>query len=248
MKTRALMIALVLAAGAARAELPDSIVMPHDVHFANDVECALCHEGVDDAVAGASLRPSMEACAACHDVEDGDACVMCHTNVDEAGTYARRAFAAPKFAHAPHVGAGLACATCHGDPAGAERPIPVKRQCRACHATADDFGDCRLCHADETTLRPADHAGAWTARHGALARADETACALCHTQAGCQDCHAGDNVRPRTHGLDFAWSHASAARGRETDCTACHREPAFCASCHAAQQVLPRDHSRVDWV
>jgi hypothetical protein len=239
---------ILLAAAPARAQLPDTIVMPHDVHFANEVECAMCHEGVEDAEAGASLRPSMDVCSACHDVEDGDTCVMCHTNVDEAGDYARRAFGADLFVHAPHVAAGLACASCHGDPAGDERPIPAKPDCRACHATADDYGDCRLCHSGGFELRPAGHHRGWATHHGAEARLDQAACALCHTEAGCQECHAGDNVRPRSHPLNFEWEHAAKARGNELDCAVCHTEPEFCTSCHAARQVLPRDHSRVDWV
>lgn len=250
MRTLLLVTVLTLAAvPAVRAQLPDTIVMPHDVHFAADVECAMCHEGAAESTsAGASFRPGMDVCAACHDVEDGDTCVMCHTNVDEAGDYPRRVYGAAEFVHAPHVAAGLACGACHGDPSAAARPIPGKPDCRTCHATADDYGDCRVCHAEGADLVPADHTGGWESRHGASARADEASCTLCHTQTTCQECHAGDNVRPRSHGLDFAFSHAAKARGNELECATCHAEPAFCVSCHAANRVLPRDHSQVGWV
>lgn len=243
------LLGALLAVASAAAQPPDAIVMPHDVHFAADVECAVCHEGVAESrTPGASFRPGMDACAACHDVEDGDTCAMCHTNVDEAGDYPRRPYGAGRFVHAPHVTGDGTCVACHGDPAGAARPLPGKPDCRACHATADGYADCRLCHADGQDLVPGDHAGAWDARHGAFARADQASCALCHTRATCQECHAGDNVRPRSHTLDFAYRHAGLARGSELECAACHTEPEYCVSCHAAQRVLPDSHSRVGWV
>ncbi len=209
----------------------------------------MCHEGVADSRSAAdTFRPDMDVCANCHDVEDDGTCNMCHTNVDEAGDYPVRAFGAAKFAHAPHVAAGLACGTCHGDPEGAARPIPGKPECRVCHATAADYADCRLCHADDNDLRPATHVTGWDVRHGADARLDQAACALCHTQSTCQECHAGDNVRPRTHPLNFAFDHAARARGNELECAVCHTEPEFCTACHAANRVLPASHSQVGWV
>lgn len=239
---------LALAGGAAVAQLPDRIILPHDVHHEAEVECAVCHEGVAGSrTAGGSFRPGMDVCASCHDVEDGDTCVMCHTNPDEAGDYPRRTYGAQKFVHAPHAEAGLGCAACHGDPAGAGRPLPGKPACRACHETADDYADCRVCHADAAP-RPADHTGGWDVRHGAFARADQGSCALCHTQTTCQECHAGDNVRPRSHAPDFAFAHASEARGHERECAVCHTEADYCAACHAANRVLPDSHSRVGWV
>jgi hypothetical protein len=244
-----LLTAIVLMATGAAAQLPDSIVMPHRTHFENDVECTMCHEGVDASRAAAeSFRPAMDVCAACHDTEDGDACVMCHTNVEEAGDYPVPAFAAGKFAHAAHVAAGIGCAACHGEPAAADPRIPGKPDCRSCHETADEYADCRVCHAESMELKPSSHDGGWDVRHGAVARDDQALCAGCHTQTTCQECHAGDNVRPRSHSLNFAFEHASKARGQELECAVCHTEPEFCSSCHAAQQVLPRSHSSVGWV
>ena len=249
MRTVLVILALAGAAAADARDLPDTIVMPHDLHHAMEVDCLACHEGVDESRSAAdAFRPGMDTCAMCHDVEDDGMCVMCHTNVDMAGDYPGRAYGAPKFAHAPHVDAGLGCVRCHGDPAADARPLPGKPDCRACHATADFYADCRLCHADGADLRPAGHDAEWDVRHGAFARDDRASCFLCHTQATCQECHAGDGVRPRSHTLDFAFSHASRARGSELECAACHTEPEFCAACHAANRVLPRSHSRVGWV
>jgi len=252
MRKRTILILPALAfavAAVALAELPDRIIMPHRTHFENGVECAMCHEGATESTrADDSLRPSMDVCANCHDVDDDTGCATCHTNVDMAGDYAPREFAAPKFPHAPHVEDGVGCAACHGDPAVAEPVIPGKPDCRACHETADDYADCLMCHEQVQQLRPLTHGALWDRNHGAWARDDEPTCALCHTQTTCQECHAGDNVRPRSHPLNFAFEHAAEARGNELECATCHQEADFCASCHRAQKVLPRSHSRVGWV
>lgn len=241
--------AILLLAFAAGAELPDRIIMPHRTHFENDVECALCHEGVEASTTAAeSHRPDMEVCAACHDVEDDTACAMCHTNVDEAGEYAVRTYGAERFAHAAHAAVGIVCAACHGDPAVADPVLPAKPDCRACHETADAYGDCRVCHDPVRELKPASHTVGWDVGHGGPARDDAMRCAGCHTQTTCQECHAGDNVRPRSHTLNFAYDHASKARGNELDCAVCHTEAEFCTSCHAQYRILPDSHSRVGWV
>ncbi len=240
---------VVWAAGGAVALEPDRIVIPHGRHTQSGVECATCHAGAAESRrAEDSLRPAMDVCAACHDVEDTEGCGVCHTNVDAIGTAERPAYPAPKHSHAAHVGRGLACAACHGDPAVSEPTLPGKPDCRVCHATADDYGDCRVCHADDADLTPVSHDALWANRHGARARADQALCATCHAQSACQVCHAGDNVRPRTHPLNFAFGHAVRARGHEQECAACHGEPEFCSSCHAAHHVLPDSHSRAGWV
>jgi hypothetical protein len=244
--------ALVITACLASAALgaPDRIIAPHPVHNQNGVECVVCHaRAVVSTDVGDRLRPDMETCGACHDVASDAGCATCHANVDEAGQFASRpAYAAQKFSHAAHLGKGMICVACHGDPTTAEPTMPGMADCRGCHATSDGPDDCATCHDGKMKLRPASHDALWTTRHGGEARARSETCAGCHTQAACQQCHAGDNVRPRVHPLGFAFSHAVAAREHELDCATCHGEPEFCRSCHAARRVLPRTHSRAGWV
>ncbi len=245
----ALVLTMLLIAGVACAELPDTIIMPHDLHFENDVECATCHEAIEQSTnASEIVRPAMDACADCHEVDDDDECVMCHTNPDEAGYYAVVVFGAGNFSHAAHLGKDMDCAACHGDPEAARPSLPVNTDCRACHETADAYADCRMCHAPDEVLRPADHDAAWVNHHGLLARDDQGQCAHCHTETTCQECHVGDNVRPRSHGLNYVFAHALDARSNELDCAVCHQDPEYCSACHVAERVLPRSHSRAGWV
>ncbi len=241
-------LALLAVALAPAADAPDRILMPHALHAAGGVGCETCHPAAATAGdASVSLRPGMDACAGCHDVADEAACATCHANVAAAGATPRAPHPARRFSHAAHAAQGMACATCHGDAAGEPR-LPTKPECRACHATADDYADCRFCHADAMDLRPASHDALWGARHGGRAQVDIGGCATCHTQGACQQCHAGDDVRPRVHPLDFEFAHGVRARGHEQECAACHGEPEFCASCHAQRRVLPDSHSRAGWL
>ena len=247
MKTLLCLCLVLTAASIALAQdAPDTLIISHVNHFASEVDCTDCHTAAEEA-APTVMRPEMDACSACHDVDDDDTCNMCHTNVDEAGDYPERTYAT-LFAHGPHLGRDIACAVCHGTTESAEPAFPVKADCRVCHETANHYNDCRLCHRPEFDLTPVTHQADWAHAHGVQAQADETACFLCHTRTTCEDCHLGDNVRPRTHSLNFAFEHASKARGKEMDCAVCHREAEFCSSCHMAERVLPRDHFRGGWM
>lgn len=243
-------IAAMLAAGLALAQdAPDRIVIPHGTHFENDVTCLDCHDGVEvSASAEEMFRPDMDTCGDCHEVDDDETCDMCHTNVDEAGDYPGLAYGAGKFPHAAHVERGMECAACHGDPALDQPLLPGKPDCRACHETADDYGDCRTCHTPAFELTPVSHDLTWVNAHGPMAREDQTSCAQCHTETSCQECHAGDNVRPRSHTLNYEWDHALDARTGATQCYTCHQDPDYCTSCHAASQILPRSHSQAGWL
>jgi len=249
MKTLLVIITLLVAASASAQDAPDTIIIPHGTHFENDVSCTDCHAAVEESRSALdSLRPDMDTCADCHEIDDDETCIMCHSNPDEAGDYPRTIFGAENFSHAAHLNAGMECAACHGDPEGEPLKVMGKPDCRACHETAEEYADCSMCHAAGTNLTPASHATRWESAHGAWAREDQGACFLCHTETTCQECHSGDNVRPRSHTLNWAFDHAGKARGNEMECYVCHTEPQYCGSCHAAANVYPRSHSRVGWV
>ncbi len=246
---RVLLFLVLFAGPLAAAEQPDSILFPHDLHFENEVECTDCHEGVTGSTTAADhLLPEMDVCADCHDIDDEDECNLCHANVDQAGEYERPVYGAGRFAHAPHLARDMTCAVCHGEPTAANPSLPGKPDCRACHETADDYADCRLCHGPDQQLRPAGHGLTWRNGHGLQARQDEGSCYQCHTQTTCQECHSGDNVRPRSHRLNYAFDHALEARGQEMQCATCHEDPTYCSSCHLAERVLPRNHFQAGWV
>jgi hypothetical protein len=226
-----------------------SIVAVHAIHAENEVDCETCHPDAWTSTSGRDvLRPSMDLCSDCHDVEDDTNCGTCHVSAEEPAGYAQRPVRVARFPHAVHVEGGVDCAACHALDEASEPTIPAMVTCRSCHATASALNDCRVCHGPEEELVPVSHVPDWQSLHAIEAAWDQASCASCHTQTDCQECHAGDNVRPRTHRLNFAFDHSLEARGHELDCATCHAEPEFCVACHAAEQVLPSDHSRADWV
>jgi len=249
MKSLLILLTMALCPTFVMAADADRIIFPHDTHFDEEVECDTCHEGIAGSTSALeSFRPEMDVCADCHDVDDDDECSMCHTNADEAGEYNRPDFGAARFAHAAHLAQDLDCAACHGQPTDAAPMIPGKPDCRACHETADNYVDCRMCHAADQQLRPVSHGPDWQSGHGLCAREDQGQCYQCHTEISCQECHAGDNVRPRSHSLNYAYNHAISARGNELQCATCHQESTYCSNCHIAERVLPQDHSQGGWV
>jgi hypothetical protein len=239
---------LLVFVGLALGARKDHIRSAHDIHADNNVTCDVCHEGAAASRAGSdNLLPTHEACAVCHDVEAKETCEQCHSDPEKPLESPRVTTMARKFPHETHVALGMECSTCHAMKNG-EALLPKKASCRTCHATASGGSDCMVCHATGETMRPASHTPGWVSFHGVEARVNQAACADCHTQTECQDCHAGDNVRPRVHPLNFEFDHALAARGNEATCSTCHEDRSFCSSCHATQNVLPENHSRVDWV
>ncbi|MFN8546509.1 MAG: cytochrome c3 family protein [Candidatus Eisenbacteria bacterium] len=232
------------------AAKPDSIKEMHDIHRANDLPCAACHENAATSKSGTdNLLPTMEACKECHDVADQNHCGDCHTNIEAAAASPRHVESVQKFPHETHVKAGMKCETCHG--AKGEPKVPSMELCRTCHETASAQADCGTCHATLEPLKPESHEGDWLSAHAVEAQANnggQAACANCHAEKDCQDCHSGDNVRPRVHPLGFNFEHAIAARGNSLDCATCHEAASFCAPCHRDQQVLPMNHSRANWL
>ena len=244
-----LSLVAVIAATPLAAETLDRIIVPHDIHLENDVECADCHDGIESSANAFETHfPDMDVCADCHDVDEDDTCASCHTDEDTAGEWVRPKFGALLFPHAAHVEAGMDCAECHGDLSAGQPVIPTKAQCRECHETADNYADCRMCHAAGKGLVPFDHLAGWDHRHGVAARFDDQSCSECHGPSTCQECHSGDNIEPMVHELGFAYSHALQARGHEFECATCHQEPEGCVACHQAEHVLPRNHQRADWL
>lgn len=235
--------------GRAVGEAERTIHPLHAFHAENEIDCETCHAEAWTSRSGEDeLRPGMDLCADCHDVEDEEECGVCHVSVDDMQGYADRPVAIGRFPHAAHVENGMDCAACHTIGDGGEPRRPAKASCRGCHATASQMADCHVCHLESEPRIPVSHVPRWMQLHAIEAGWDQTGCQNCHTQSDCQDCHAGDNVRPRTHRLNYAFDHALEARGNEMRCATCHEDPQFCVACHATEQVLPRNHSRADWV
>jgi hypothetical protein len=134
---------------------------------------------------------------------------------------------------------------------------PKMASCLQCHEHAARFdeGRCAECHVDlaRYPLEPLStfsHQGDWIRQHGASARADTEACARCHEQTFCADCHAKtvavkveikfpEQVLARfIHRNDFIGRHQVEARAEPATCRRCHGS-SFCEGCHQAQNLTP---------
>jgi len=165
------------------------------------------------------------------------------------------------------------CAKCHDslpEPEKRSGP-PAMAACLSCHEHKQDYdeGRCEKCHKDLShySLKPLSdfsHQGNYIREHGRDARASAAACAKCHEQTFCTDCHAS-TVATRIeikypeklgsdfiHRDDFLTVHAIEARGDSATCRRCHGT-SFCENCHTLQNLTatnpdPRNPHPPGWI
>jgi len=159
-----------------------------------------------------------------------------------------------KFNHALHVARGLACAVCHADTdmhaLATTADLPSMALCLGCHDGKQASGKCGACHPTlpDGRLRTSFPSGklvpsgsitgfdahtAGFAIDHRIAGRNERACATCHKQSECTDCHGAGVVKPEEiHPSDYATLHAVDARRNVPDCSSCHRNQSFCLGCH----------------
>ena len=209
--------------------------------------CDACHgsnhDHLDRVTGGTGAAA---ACSYCHEPRPG-----------RSSTDVERTVLPPanvRFDHAAHTSRGIPCTRCH---ASVERAglattsgLPRMKDCTSCHAQGGTAKDgCDVCHVTtvggrlKTTfaagkllpgrwMHDAEHGPDWVYRHKLVAGADSAACATCHSEEECVDCHDG-RVRPRqVHPNDWLGLHSVAARQDEASCTSCHRASSFCITCH----------------
>jgi hypothetical protein len=152
------------------------------------------------------------------------------------------------------------CAACHvklSEYARVKPTPPTMKSCTKCHEHRVDFdeGRCGRCHTDlkRFPLKPVaefSHAGDFVRQHGSVARSTADACAQCHDQTFCADCHAktaptrvelkfSENVTSDfIHRGDYLTRHSIEARFDQALCQRCHGT-SFCADCHKQENVGP---------
>lgn len=240
----------------------DHIRIPHARHAKADVDCISCHETVYDATDLSKVdAPKQKTCTGCHK-EEQDRCGFCHTNPDAPQTYAWRD-RGMKFDHVKHLERTQEdCKVCHQElpePYATEALAPKMETCFGCHEHQQQWADgaCDACHVDLARygLRPLSafsHRADFVKHHRLEARAAPAACAQCHEQRFCTDCHASTSVqkadltwpervdRGFIHRNDFLSRHMVEARADEALCQRCHGQ-SFCQDCHAKQGLLPGD-------
>jgi predicted CXXCH cytochrome family protein len=144
-------------------------------------------------------------CSTCHTRQS---CEQCHDSPD------RAAFHPPDFmlSHSAAAYTGrLECSNCH-DP---------RIFCRDCHAQGGQTSSGRLASSVFHDAEPL-----WLLRHGGAARRGLEACASCHTQRDCLQCHStlgAFKVSPHTRDFD-------ARRAQQ-------RNPIICKACHIGDPI-----------
>jgi c(7)-type cytochrome triheme protein len=238
-----------------------TLLFPHALHV-EQADCSTCHEGIAENTGGATgaYIPKKPTCANCHDVEDEENCSTCHKGPKE-GVRFTKLKRHLNFSHAGHSEQVEDCATCH--PKDAERGalIPGHPTCNAegCHARTYSTLQCRSCHQNlrRYRLEPLSqlrHGPNFANEHGTLARQFVRACAQCHDQTYCAECHAAhtapakpsilfpDDVEAEfIHRGNFVARHAIEARSAPQSCRKCHGQR-HCRACHALNGVAVAPH------
>ncbi len=259
----------------AREPPSDQIRFSHARHAQAKVDCATCHDDVFDAKTLAEVKlPAEKKCLQCHaDQKAKGNCAMCHSDVRFAGPFPKPEVGM-KVSHAFHLEKfGEDCARCHkqlSEPVQTERPAPPMGACLDCHEHRREYDDarCAACHVDLTrySLRPISsytHQGNFVRTHGLAAHASAEACAQCHDQVFCQDCHASTVAtrvelkfaervdRQFIHRGDYVSRHSIEASAQSPVCERCHATR-FCQDCHAVQNLTsnalnPRNPHPFGW-
>lgn len=165
--------------------------------------------------------------------------------------------------HKLHADRNINCEQCHGAVQELElatrEQLPRMKGCFTCHAVSGPqrgkaTSDCVGCHETvpdgrmqvtfkEGKLTPPrwmgnmEHGADFVARHKMVSGDNAKACASCHAESFCTDCHDG-RVRPRSvHPNDYLSMHPIEGRMDNPRCASCHQETQFCLPCHQRSGV-----------
>ncbi|HSG47130.1 MAG TPA: hypothetical protein VLA43_04850 [Longimicrobiales bacterium] len=199
-------------------------------------------------VHGTEALDEVNRCATCH-VEDQ--CAGCH--VDASLQPIPQVPSAPAHWDVPLLRAEYPIPASHDVPSFERthgRPSPEPADCSTCHTE----NDCAACHisplpasAEALQERPQVRAPGvgledqlpsshdspfFVSTHPVLAATGPDACATCHTQSYCAECHDAPQA-PGYHPPSFALRHSAAVGTQALECSNCHNAAAFCRECHA---------------
>jgi hypothetical protein len=85
--------------------------------------------------------------------------------------------------------------------------------------------------------RPPSHGAHFLQTHGQAIASGDTSCTSCHTEASCQQCHAGLVAPVTVHPPGYIAFHGLDARDGIAGCAGCHTPSRWCASCHIDARV-----------
>jgi len=245
---KALMVLLVLVAGASLAWSAGFDHRAHLKDYAPDTACSVCH--LAEAV---SIIPDKAVCLNCHKQEDVDGVILAQTKTH-----------GPVWAlnhRAEAKGGAIDCSACH-----------EQSDCLECHKSgfADEMG------AFSNNMINV-HRSDFHVTHPLAARNDQRLCSSCHepkfcdkchdsfrlrrgdigspshrytfdmglngdiddihsgfsASTSCDSCHLSSSVAPSFH--DWQIGHAREARRSLATCQSCHPDGDVCLKCHSAK-------------
>ncbi|MBI5542925.1 MAG: hypothetical protein HY901_03490 [Deltaproteobacteria bacterium] len=267
----ALLLGLAIATGVAcatvasrRAALSEREVIrfSHLKHHTAQIPCEACHARVaaSTAVGEERLLPPEKTCLRCHaEWRQQGRCDACHLTSKPDTWPARERLV--RFSHADHLTKVEGdCSRCHlelpepGSTASTSTPMGACLSCHH-HQQAYDQARCTPCHIDlsRLPLRPLayfSHQGDYLKEHRLPGRTSPEACAQCHDQPYCLDCHTRTAPSPvelvmperldrqLIHRNDYLSRHAIEARADPAVCLRCHGTSS-CDGCHRDSSISP---------
>ncbi len=224
------------------------LIFNHEFHLTEvDADCEDCHQGaVLSQTPDDNLNPSMQDCAACHDVDDKDGCVLCHKNSDEVVAIESFRPNYQVFAHKHHISSGFTCNSCHAEVEKSnqwnpdQQLIPSMSVCLGCHREEGQTLECANCHYGKHP-QPGDHTFTeWTRMHGLEAALDPEYFEQYFELGYCEDCHQGLNLKGEVHQPGWLFVHGDDAMAGG-DCFVCHEDRTECSNCHRSG-IMPIPH------
>ncbi len=229
-----------------------SLTFSHNLHVSeNGMSCANCHGKM---TAGRFSIPTHAACKECHGdwietkAMNAETCGKCHASKDLKTLPPSETPPAPAantsklFVHTSAL--TNRCMDCHGafmDKKLNRVPILAHKDKVRIRDQAHRWGlDCATCHtAMDRKTPPPNHRQNWSRLHGALGTQPDNACAMCHRDESCRECHqvtmpaSHNNLwRNKTHGLQASFDRAR--------CLVCHQQDS-CEACHESNR--PQSHN-----
>lgn len=177
------------------------IKFSHQFHIENDAYCDDCHTKAPNAEdLSASLLPTMDACAGCHDVEDDNECSTCHyEDIYEPFSEEEEETDEIIFSHKFHVSENeTECIVCHKGLNKVDyafesgTSIPNMATCTSCHNDKSVATiECGVCHTKTDELLPESHKlASFENNHAFSASNGNSDCAVCHNNNFCEACHS----------------------------------------------------------
>ena len=177
------------------------IKFSHQFHM-ELTDCESCHSAATEAkTLSDRLFPTMDDCAACHDVEDDEMCTQCH--YEEVYEPLIQSESELIFDHSLHTSnESLECQTCHKGldevdySFESENVLPGMDVCYTCHNDQTVASNaCESCHTSTADLLPEDHKTmAFMDNHKFVALSDDENCVMCHDNSFCETCHVATNM------------------------------------------------------